>query len=258
MPQICNSAGFCFVFSKRVPLQARASNSATTESLSCWRLISHFHLLKAINTHRASGRCEMHNNRGWLFRINATTALPVFSFPGPVPETVWGCWWSYGLSCMHGMTDASGVWSMKDTDRVSQGKGVLQQRADLKDSSRLKLIEIPFVAFVACSVSSLPTPSPSTRSPFQCSRSEPSVSLNIKQIRLHLWGQAPSNLHGNNIKLWDFVIWTAIKKCVFVCVLVFWQEAMRQFGRKLVNCYLTGKCVHTDVHLCTGELQTEH
>lgn len=77
---ICNSAGFCFIFSKHVPLLTRASNSATTESLSCWRLISYFHLLKAINTHRASGRWEMHNNRGWLFRINATTAFPVFFF----------------------------------------------------------------------------------------------------------------------------------------------------------------------------------
>lgn len=77
---ICNSAGFCFIFSKHVPLRTRASNSATTESLSCWRLISYFHLLKAINTHRESGRWEMHNNRGWLFRINATTAFPVFFY----------------------------------------------------------------------------------------------------------------------------------------------------------------------------------
>lgn len=29
----------------------------------------------------------------------------------------------------------------------AKAKGILQQRADLKDSSRLKLIEIPFVAF---------------------------------------------------------------------------------------------------------------
>lgn len=37
---------------------------------------------------------------------------------------------------------------MKDTGGgVSGGKGALQQRADLKDSSRLILIEFPFVAF---------------------------------------------------------------------------------------------------------------
>lgn len=36
---------------------------------------------------------------------------------------------------------------MKDAGGVSGGKGALQRRADLKDSSRLILIEIPFVAF---------------------------------------------------------------------------------------------------------------
>lgn len=72
------------------------------------------------------------------------------------------------------------VWSMKDTDRVSPGKGILQQRADLKDSSRLKLIEIPFVEFggLLCQLSLL-----------QCPQSEQSLSLN-KQIRLHLGRQA--------------------------------------------------------------------
>lgn len=44
---------------------------------------------------------------------------------------------------------------MKDTDGVSQGEGILQQRADLKDWSRLKLIEIPFVAFGVFYVSPL-------------------------------------------------------------------------------------------------------
>lgn len=66
---------------------------------------------------------------------------------------------------------------MKDTDRVSQGEGVLQQRADLKDSSRLKLIEIPFVAFGVFYVSFL--------SLLKRPQSKPSLSLN-KQIRLHL------------------------------------------------------------------------
>lgn len=153
------------------------------------------------------------------------------------------------------MTDVNRVWSMKDTDRVSQGKGILQQSADLKDSSRLKLIEIPFVAFVVCSVSIPPHPSPSTRSLFQCSQSEPSVSLNIKQIRLHLWRTSASNLHGNNIKLWDFVMWTAIKKCVFVCA---WALVCLCMG---VRFFLTGNNVtswkETDKSLSDRKICTQ-
>lgn len=40
-------------------------------------------------------------------------------------------------------------------DHVGQGKSILQLQAGLKDSSRLNLIEIPFVAFDVLSVSSV-------------------------------------------------------------------------------------------------------
>lgn len=155
-PQRCNSLRFLFsFFSALDSSRALASNSAATESLSCPRLISHFHLLKAINTHRDTERWETRNNKERLSGINSTTALALFSLAHTALEAEWDRWWSYGLSRMHGMTDVNRDWGMKDTDRVSQGKGILQQRADLKDSSRLKLIEIPFVAFGVFHVVSL-------------------------------------------------------------------------------------------------------
>lgn len=54
-----------------------------------------------------------------------------------------GRWWSYGLSCV----DAGGQRVRREGHGVGQGDGTLQQGLDLKDSSRLKLIETLFVAF---------------------------------------------------------------------------------------------------------------
>lgn len=94
-----------------------------------------------------------------------SSALPLFSLSG----AVWDFWWSSGLSCVRWMTDANSISSMKDTDHVGQGKATLQLRTDLKDSSRLKLIEIPFVAFDdthPCQIPSPPlTPSPQPKYP---------------------------------------------------------------------------------------------
>lgn len=109
------------------------------------------------HTRWANIRWEMHNKKKeWLFRINGTSECALFSLPHTVleaaGETVDGAM-DYPACMGWPMWTESEAWR---TQIVSaKAKGILQQRADLKDWSRLKLIEIPFVVFGVFYVGSL-------------------------------------------------------------------------------------------------------
>lgn len=136
-----------FLFSSRT----LTSNSIATENSSYQWLISHFHLLQQIKTEKLEDR-SCTTTKIWLLQINRTTALSLLSLPGTVLGARWDQWRRYmdypaRLGCR--------VWSMKDTHCLKPDKGILQQRADLKDSSRLKLIETLFVGSGVFYISSL-------------------------------------------------------------------------------------------------------
>lgn len=122
-----------------------------------------------------------------------------------------GRWWSYGLSCV----DAGGQRVRREGHGVGQGDGTLQQGLDLKDSSRLKLIETPFVAFgvfhlktlslslclfFSLSLSHSITISPSFSRSLHCPQSQTQTLSLTKQTTTNLVRTSSSDLDDNKTR----------------------------------------------------------
>lgn len=157
---------------------------ARLETISCRQLSSHSPFLKAVNT-----RSDLKAGNAQQQRVDSLGSTALWRSPFSLPHAILEARWDPPMELwitLHGRDTESEAWRTRIVS--AKAKGVLQQRADLKDWSRLKLIEILFVAFGVFYVSLLFSPSlpPSLA---HCPQSEQRLSLN-KQIRLHLWRQA--------------------------------------------------------------------